>query len=320
MMRTILFVCFIFALNGGDAIAVKDGVRGRHDMQDEEQRKDDRNLQSTTNPAFVTVIDSYTDTTELCYSFQTLIRATGYPDAPVIAFTGITLPASEESVLQACSNRFVEFVDIKSSYNTFPDSFTPVPGVNYDYQQTQRFLTTGLWEHEAIEEYDVIVIISDSSCITFENSEMPGLGDPEIMYQSQSFPGVFEIARKYSFGLYDITFDYISNNKMFPKNQYLWSTVVRSQHSFNALPMFNSDFEIVRKSFMQRFDVRAFHYDLSENHSEFFERKWSSNTLRYLTMSIFARYENVATHQLPGIVLKDILNGNLFPNICRIVE
>lgn len=279
-----------------------------------------RSLGQTLNPAIVTVVDSNTNVQELCFTFQSLVRAKGFPTAPILTFSSFPLSDEQKGYLRGCTPRPVSFVDNSVFYATFPVGFTPKAGQNYEFQQTQRFLVTHLWNRPELDPYDVIMRVSDSTCLTFDSFILPGLNNDHV-YQSQVVPGVYEIGRKYTHGLYDKAFAYLSSNLISPENIYLWSQVVTFKTNKDALPLFNNDFEVVRKDLMRQDAVQAFHlYITDTEHEALYFWKWSVSSIRYLTMAAFTKYEEMTYSHLPGIVEKDFLTGNFFPNLCRVTQ
>lgn len=286
-----------------------------------------RRLADTKMPVFVTVIDSSTDITELCYTFQTLVRAKGFPTAPILAFHGLYLDDTTLDMLQGCSTRQVTFVDITAFYHVFPENFVPTPGVNYDKQHTERFFITDLWGLPHVEAHDIIFRITDASCFTLDNYDLPdfpsnlpvGFTKEALMYQTQMIPGSFVMGYRNIAGLYDSTFEFISANSVHPKNPALWSIVVRHNEEYNSLPKFENSFEIVRKEFMIREDVRAYHdYMINSHANEFYNNMWSSEVLRFMTMAIFGAYEETYVMHVSGYMEKDFLNQKRYPGVCRI--
>ena len=69
---------------------------------------------SATNPAIVTLITSETNITSLCLAFQTLVRATAYPSAPIVALRCWSYARYDRhtdgmygiSTTQLCTHRF----------------------------------------------------------------------------------------------------------------------------------------------------------------------------------------------------------------------
>ena len=277
-----------------------------------------RNLQVAQDAAIITVIDSYTKLSELCYTFQTLVRAKGSPDAPVVAFHGIPLLDGQKETLKGCTSRSLSFEDITDFYASFPDGYVPTAS-NYDYQQTQRFITTWIWDHPALSDFDIIMRISDSTCLTKDNYDLPGFIDQSesLVYETMSSPGSVESAHKYTTNLYDAAFNHFSQHGHSPNNPEMWARVATVKSGFDSLPKFDSEFEIIRKSFMQQAEVKGFHYALTENQDEIFDWNWSSSTIRFLTLAIYGQYYQISINSVSGFVGKDFFRGNLFPQICR---
>lgn len=282
-----------------------------------------RKLQEVDEAVIVTVIDSYTNLSELCYTFQTLVRAKGSPNAPVIAFHGIQLLDGQKEALDGCTSRNVSFEDITDFYASFPVWYVPqFEGANYDYPQSQRFITTWMWDHSALIEFSIIMRISDSTCLTKDDYNLPGFQDQSgtVQYETVTSPGAYETGPKYTRNLYTTAFAHMSNSALSPKNPEMWARVATVNSGFNTLPKFDSDFEIVRKDFMKRDSVRAFHNELTEHQDDFFVWNWGSNTIRYLTLAIYGESHEISTNDVAGIVGKDFLRGNFLPQLCRDVS
>lgn len=279
-----------------------------------------RNLR-TRMPSIVTVIDSTTDLTELCFTFHTLARAKAFPNASIMAFHGLPLSDTDLNMLQSCTTRSVTFIDISTFYQVFPEGFTPIEGVNYDSQQTEHFFISDLWELPHMRAHDVILRVSDSSCLSFDNKDLPdfpsellgGFSKDQIKYQSRSVPGASTAS-----SLMDETIAYITNNGITPQNSNLWSQVLNSNAEYQGLPRFDTSFEIVRRSFMAREDVQDFHHYVANVHAdEFYNNGWSTEVLRFLTMAIFgADDESYITHINGYVNKEDVENGEAHPE-CR---
>lgn len=280
-----------------------------------------RQLEAVNNPAVITVVDSQTDLTELCYAFQTLSNAKGYPDAPILIFTGTNLLDGQIRALDQCSQRRKEFIDIMEFYTTFPDNFEKIDGVDYDFQQRQRFLVTFVFDHASVAPYDILMRVSHSTCLTIPNTNLPFFsnGNTSLDYQSQFVPGTYEIARKYTAGLYEASFDFLSQEHVAPSNIQEWADIVKIKDGYNTLPLFNADgLEIIRKAYMQQDIVRRYHRYITEEHSSgFYDHKWSVNNIRYLSTALFGEEGRVSNSHARGFVEKNFFNGNLHPKICR---
>lgn len=276
---------------------------------------------SGDNPAIYTVVDSYTNVDELVFTFSTLHRASGYPSAPVFVFFGAVLSNELQQALQSATTRPVTFVDIIAFYQNVPSIVDMPPGEDCDYAQKQRFLTTHVWYEPSLEPYNVLMRITDTTCLTFESDYLPGFppSAQTLNYKSYSIPNSLELT-KYTVGLYPKTLSYISDNGISPVNVELWAGVVNSHDHENKIPKFSDDFEIVRKSWVTSTQVQAYHEYLAERKTvkDFFERKWPSSCVMYMTVALFSDEANTSTVHLPGIVEKDLWAGNYFPNLCRV--
>jgi len=273
------------------------------------------------NPAIVTIIDSYTNYQELAYTFGTFGRASGHPDAPVFVFHGIPLSSQSQAILSAATPRSVTFVDITDFFNNIPRAVKVTPGEDYHYQLKQRFLIAYIWHEPVLEPYDVIMHISDKTCITMDTDYLPGFppSAKPLNYKSYSIPNELELT-KYSVGLYSASLKFISGNGISPANVELWTQAVSSHDDENKIPKFSEDFEIVRRSWMTSPEVQEYHEHLADRFTvrELFERKWSASVVMFLTVALFSDEENTSVMHLPGIVEKDLWAGNYFPNLCRV--
>jgi len=276
------------------------------------------------HPAIVVVIDAFTDNVELCYTFQTLVRAKGFPQAPIIAFTSIVLSQETIANLITCTERPLTFVDIQNFHADFPDSVNVLPNVSYEYAQTQRFLSTRMWDEDALVPYDVIMHVSDATCLTFDDEYLPGFPDsPDLDhpfdYKSYTVPNELQ-PTQHTEGIYELSINYLDLREITEPNEPLWNNLKVEYNNNNKLSMFSSDFEVVRKSFMKDTAVRDYMKHLTEDEVSsdlFFQRKWSAGTLRKMAVALFLKGFVVSDTHVAGIVEKDFLAGNLFKNICR---
>ncbi len=280
-------------------------------------RGDHRRLQSSS-AAIVTLVTKATNLSELCYTFQTLSKAKGDTNAGVIVFydtNSINLLDGQKSTLASCTSRPVSYEAIDFSTG-FPADFIPNSGVDYTYVQSQRFLISKMWSHPALSGFDVVMRVSDDTCLTYESSTLPLLADPNLVYQSQAVPQAYEVARKYTTNFYHTVFSYISLNTVSPKNIGMWVNVVNTHEDLNSLPVLTNDFEVVKMSFMQSPEVSDWLNYITDN--EFiYEYKWNTNAERFMTVAIFAQAEQISTTPILGYVQKDFISGRLSEGVCR---
>ena len=281
-------------------------------------RGDQRRQLQSSSAAIVTLVTGATNLSELCYTFQTLSNAKGDTNAGVIVFydtNSNNLLDGQKSTLASCTSRSVVYEAVDFSTG-FPADFVPIPGEDYTYVQSQRFLISKLWSHPALSGYDVIMRVSDDTCLSYESFTLPLLTDPGLVYQSQAVPQAFEIARKYTTDLYHAAFTYISTHNISPKNIAMWVNVVNTHEDLNSLPVLTNDFEVVKLSFMQRPDVTAWLNFVTDN-EYIYEYKWNTNSERFMTAAIFTDHEEISTTPIPGFVQKDFISGRLSEGVCR---
>jgi hypothetical protein len=287
-------------------------------LRGESQNRELAHVTTLSAPVLATLVTGLTDLSELCYTLNTMMYAGGAPDAPVIIFYDVfsmNLVDGQKNALKDCSNRDVFFDAV--DFSKFPGGFIPEEGRDYTYEQTQRFYTSGIWNQPALDPYDVILRFTDSSCLSFNSTLLPFMDD-HYVFHSHHIPGSYEIARKYSRGFYEKAFDYISTVPAHPKSRTLWATVATTHTDFDALPVVDSSFEVVRKSFIKREDVAAWlHYVTDEPPYGFFENRWATNTERFMTIALFAIEDEISFHPIPGYMEKDFVASNFYRKVCR---
>jgi len=278
-----------------------------------------RELQSS-NSAIVTLVVGDTDLTELCYTFRTLFHAKGDPDAPVVVFYDTNsndLLDGQKSALASCTDRSVSFEALDFGTD-FPTNFVPVAGVDYTYQQSQRFLISKIWSHPALSNFDTIMRISHDTCLTTDSSVLPGL-EGSLVLASQIIPQDYEIARKYVTNLYNTAFVHISNHGISPSNINLWVEVVKVHEDLNTVPVASNEFEVVKMSFMQRDDVSTWLNHLTDAPPfGLFEHKWGTKHERFITAAIFSGENEVSSAPVSGFIQKDFVGPHLHEHFCHL--
>lgn len=276
------------------------------------------------NPAIVVAIDGFTNIQELCYSFQTLIRAKGFPNAPIFAFTSIALSVDSTNLLDNCTPRPLTFVDVIDEHTDFPAAVNVKPGVSYEYAQTQRFLSSRMWDEAVLDPYDVIMRITDSTCLTFDDEHLPGFpyssnADHQFAFKSYTVPNELQPTEHVA-GIFAYTIEFlILRGKPEPLTD-LWEGLKIEHEYEHKLSKFSDDFQIVRKDFMRDVGVRDYLNHLTEGSpsaDDFFQMKWSAGTLMKMAVALFLDDFVVSDSHVPGVVEKDFLNHNLFERICR---
>ncbi len=258
---------------------------------------------------------------------QTLERALGFPKAPIYAFHGVKFAEDILHMVKGCTHREVVYVDVTGFFHVFPYGFVPHPHVNYDSQRTEHFVISDIWEVPHLKQHDVILRFSDTTCLTINNYDLPdfpsnlpdGFVKDEIAYQSQTVPNNYVIGHKYIENLFEATLDFITANEITPKNPILWGMIMDLyQDKAGALPKLDNSFELIRKEFMQRRDVRAYHNFIADMKAdEFYNNRWSSEVVRYLTMAIFGTPEETYIRHHSGYMEKNFLKGMHYRQACR---
>merc|ERR1712048_1210015 len=85
------------------------------------------------------------------------------------------------------------------------------------------------------------------------------------------------------------------------RNPFLWHHTESAWNNRKTLPLFRTDFELVKRSFMQRRDVAQFNEALTEEEPfGVLRKRWGDAVLRFLTMAIFEKSDRVMTVRPTG--------------------
>jgi hypothetical protein len=254
---------------------------------------------------------------DLCKSMKTLVNAQGSLTAPVLIFHLEDEPDDErKTFFRKCSDRPVYFPIL--DLDDFPVGFDRVPGKDYTEAQINRFWTTGIWNHPSLQPYDVIMRIDQATCISTPSYTLPQFKSPYFNYHSQYFPGTVEVNPLNLSGMFDYVQNYIAQNDLrLDQNVKMWQKVLNTHESVQSLPNFIKSFEVTRKSFMQREDVAAFHYALTDLPPYgYFTQGWNTSAERYLTSSIFGTRSSIDLSIVPGFIQKNLALGVTNDKIC----
>ena len=222
------------------------------------------------------------------------------PLAPVLIFHEGDLTPEQIKVIRDATNRPIAFPVIDLS--VFPNGFDPEgpvqnapPGFEvanrrpWGYYQMIRFWITRIWEHDAIQRFDVIMRMDSDSCFTEPNEYLPQMLHNHLVYQSQYVGTEPPPGRPYIEGLYDFATNYLAKNNKLPGNSLLWQFIQTTWNSQNTLPLFRTNFEIVKRNFMQRPDVKQWHMALTEGEPYGVLRyRWGDAVIRFFDAAIFA--------------------------------
>lgn len=125
------------------------------------------------------------------------------------------------------------------------------------------FQIISLWKHPALEDFETIMRFDSDSCFKSINKYLPNFAHDRLVYHSQ-FVGYEAGGETFVKGLYPFVHQYIHDKNIKIRNPLLWQFISTSWESKGFLPLYNTNFEVSSKSFMQRKDVTAFHESLTE--------------------------------------------------------
>lgn len=253
------------------------------------------------------------DVDELVTGLRSLAFLQGDSDphhkAPVLCFHEGDLTTHQKTRIAASTDRPVAFPTV--DFTEFPDGFDPnkhgdtdfkVKGrKTWGYYQMIRFWVTGIWKHPAIAHFDTIMRIDSDSCFKDVNPYLPNFMNKDLFYHSQ-YVG-FENGAEYVNGLYDFAVQYMRTVKSpsEPRNFLLWHFTTTVWTTMDTLPLFRSNFEVSRKSFMQRKEISDWHDALTEQEPfGVYRHRWGDAVTRFLTASIFVNQDRIMTIRPTG--------------------
>jgi len=316
-------ICFCYvniAINKSTRLGM---MANRGMMVSEEEssaRETTRMVVEQSAAVIVSVVHRDTNMDELCLSIRTLRNIQGNLSAPVHVFhlgdVQVAAREANQNFLQACTDRQVYSDVIDTS--TFPEGFDKVEGRDYLYSFVNRFWTTQIWEHPALEPYEIIMRIDHDVCFSMPNSDLPTFTNPNHDYFSHHFPGTVESNRG-NHALYDFSHDYIVEHELVVGHEALWQIVDFTHNDNGSLPTFINSFEVVRKSFMLRSDVKDWHNALTEKSPYgYFSHGWSAGAERFMTMAIFGTPSSVDDTNIPGFLQKSLVAGVSNHKVCTL--
>jgi len=276
-----------------------------------------RMMEETLSPVIVSLIHQDTHINDLCLSMKTLVNAQGSLSAPVLMFYLESPSQDQQNYLQSCTNRTVSFAPVDTS--DFPVGFVPEEGRDYSSSYVNRFWTTKIWEHTAIEPFDIIMRIDHDTCLSIPNPYLPKFNGPYHNYSSHHFPGTVELNVIALDGMYQYCNNYRLGKGLLPGHDQLWQVIDYTHQATRSLPNFLGSFEVVRKSFMQKTEVRDWHHALTDEPPYgYFTEGWNVNAERFLTMAIFGSPSSVDSRVVPGYIQKTLVNGLTHDRVCAL--
>lgn len=269
------------------------------------------------NPVIVTLLTDTTSLVDLCSSLRTLKNAQGHPDAPILVFH-LENAASDgrKAFFSTCTDRSIFFPTV--DLDDFPEGFVPREGVDYTSAQINRFWTTKIWEHPALEPYDVIMRVDHDSCLSLPNAHLPSLKSPFENYHSHYFPGTVELNVNHLRGMFEFADKYMKDASSFPRIGEMWQKILYTHNTVGTLPTFQDSFEVSRKSFMLKDEVRQWHYALTDLPPYgYYTQGWNVDAERFLTLAMFGTRSSLNTDMVPGFVQKSLAIDRRHPGVCE---
>ena len=121
------------------------------------------------------------------------------------------------------------------------------------------------------------------------------------LYYHSQYVGVEPLhGANYIQGMYDFIVDWMTQTKQpaEPRNTLLWDYTERVWRRQNTLPLFRTNFELSKRSFMQRGDVARFHEAITEKPPfPVLRHRWGDAVLRFLLVAVFEVPEKVMIFQ-----------------------
>jgi len=256
----------------------------------------------------VLLAGNYTEEVEkLCDGLNTLSFLLGdSPEedlAPVLVFQGgDALSYRERARISQSTNRRVQFsfADLSSvPYGFLPSERTTESDSDLKTQQATRFWISEVWKLPILDAFDTVLKISVDSCFRKFNEQFPTLDqrlDYHARFSGADFPRVDEMKN-----LHDFVLRYIKDEHITPRNPKMWDYFQTRVETRGQLPSLDTNFELIRKSFMKRVDVAKWNKALTETDPFGVLRwDWSQGVLRFLTAAIFLEDGEIRTSDAVG--------------------
>lgn len=320
-MKITVSVSIVILLIFGILVSMSDLIRYKKNVAHlREVGSIKRHLQDTgehdISPVIAVLIHEQTNLINLCESIKTLVNIQGSVDAPILAFHLQSTPElADQNHLQSCTDRSVFFAIV--NLNSFPPGFEPVIGKDYTLAQINRFWTSGIWNHPALNPFDVIMKIDDTVCFSLPDETLPYFKKSSHHYKSHIFPGTVNHNIVPLRGMHDFALEYMHTENMIPHHSELWQRIHYTFHSMKTLPKFQDSFEVVNKHFMLQEDVSKWLNALTDKPPYgYYTQEWNVNAERVLTMSMFGSVSSIDTTLVTGFLEKDPRRGKDNAKIC----
>ena len=149
---------------------------------------------------------------------------------------------------------------------------------------------------------------------------LPLYFDHNVPYESSSLTCrlVVELNMNHLRGMFEFADKYMKNTTSFPRIGEMWQKILYTHTYIGTLPTFQDSFEVSRKSFMQKDEVRQWHYALTDLPPYgYFTEGWNVDAERFLTLAMFGTQSSLNTEMVPGFVQKSLAIDRKHPGVCE---
>lgn len=214
---------------------------------------------------------------------------------PVLIFNeGNLTPEQRKTIGDAADKRPIAFPEV--DFSTFPVGFDPdsediafhvKDRSDWGYYHMIRFWVSGIWKHPALEKFGTVMRIDSDSCFNSENKVLPNFEHDTLVYFSQ-YVG-YEDGKDFVTGLLDFAETYMLKVGHVPTNPMLWQFAKNLMETESTLPLFNTNFEVSRKSWMQHPDVSNWNNAVTDQAPfGIYRHRWGDAVIRFLTVAMFS--------------------------------
>ena len=256
--------------------------------------------------------DKDTEDIQVALASLEFLRGDADLPSPVLVFNEGDLSMEQMEAIVSSTRRPIAFptVDLSSFPTGFnPEEYDTTGQPHFDvanrkpwgYYQMIRFFVTTIWEHPSIERYETIMRMDSDSCFKSPNTYLPHMMHEHIVYHSQYVGVEPEAGKPYIEGLFDFTVEYMSRVNKTPGNMMLWHFIESTWTSSQTLPVFRTNLEVSKKSYMKRVDVQKWHNTLTEEEPfGLFRYRWGDAITRYIEAAVFGTDDTVLTIRHEG--------------------
>jgi len=229
---------------------------------------------------------------------------------PVLIFNEGNLAPEQKKGIRDITKRPVAFPEV--DFTNFPQGFDPnnedvkfhvKDRADWGYYHMIRFWVSGIWKHPALSQFATVMRMDSDSCFIAENTVLPRFEHDTLVYHSQ-YVG-YEDGKEFVSGLLDFAEEYMLKVGHIPTNPMLWQFSKNLWETESTLPLFNTNFEVTRKSWMQHPDVARWHDALSDQPPfGIYHYRWGDAVIRFMTAAMFSPNYRVDTSPPAGYAHK----------------